>query len=75
MIENITYLGGTYKGVVQEKINEEILSNFKAIICPEHKKSNLTILQWYDYAEMQVLKGNNQTQCPKCKIWLFPDEI
>lgn len=40
-----------------------------------HDKINLPHLKWFDWAEDQVKAGNDQTQCPECKLWLFPCEM
>lgn len=41
----------------------------------KHKKSPLSYIKWVEYADSNYARGIEQTQCPKCKLWLFPDEI
>lgn len=31
-------------------------------------------IAWHEWAEAQRKAGKKQTQCPKCKLWLFPQE-
>ena len=44
-------------------------------ICPTHKPLDLGYLQWHTEAERRTKKGMKQKQCPKCKLWLWKDEM
>ena len=44
-------------------------------ICDHHRPKDLTYLEFFDYCEMNESNGIQQTQCPTCKRWLWPDEI
>lgn len=41
-----------------------------------HKPKNkeLGYLEWHEWAENKIKRGAKQTQCPKCKMWLFKCE-
>ena len=41
----------------------------------QHKRKELGYLAWNEWAELQHENGITQTQCPKCKLWLFPEEV
>lgn len=40
-----------------------------------HKKMTLTYIAWHNWAEGQTAQGNEQKQCPICKLYLFPSEF
>lgn len=40
-----------------------------------HKLINVPYLQMDDWHANQKAKGLKQTQCPDCKLWLYPEEL
>lgn len=40
-----------------------------------HKTRELPYVAWHEWAEDMNSKGIRQTQCPVCKLWLFPEEL
>ncbi len=42
--------------------------------CYYHTRSTLGYIAWHRWAERRARKGDKQTQCPDCKLWLFPEE-
>ncbi len=55
------------------KSNEEVKGNLKA--CSHHTMLKLGYIQWQDYAKDNYDNGIEQSQCPVCKLWLFPEEM
>jgi hypothetical protein len=43
-------------------------------IC-NHNKKELGYSQWMRWAEEHESAGITQTQCPICKLWLYPEEF
>lgn len=41
----------------------------------KHKSRNMGYMEWHRWAEDQTKKGIMQTQCPICKLYLFPSEF
>jgi len=37
-------------------------------------KEKLGYMQWHNKSEEIHKKGIKQKQCPKCKLWFWPDE-
>lgn len=31
-------------------------------------------MEWDEWARVQIKAGLRQTQCPRCSLWLFPQE-
>jgi hypothetical protein len=44
-------------------------------VCKTHKVKKLGMLEWYADVERRVKNKQKQTQCPKCKLWFWPDEL
>ncbi len=44
-------------------------------MCKSHKPKVLPYNQRVEWAEKQISKGLDQTQCKKCKRWFFPSEF
>lgn len=42
--------------------------------CLRHKTKNMGYLQWHDWAEKKIKRGEKQKQCPKCGRWYFRSE-
>jgi hypothetical protein len=40
-----------------------------------HKQNKLGYIQWNEWAENKIKKGETQRQCPLCKLWLFEEEF
>jgi hypothetical protein len=55
------------QSLVFEKVNTEP--------CPHHKTHNMGYVERFDWAEKQIKKGLEQTQCEECKRWYFPSEM
>jgi hypothetical protein len=43
--------------------------------CRQHKPKKLGYVQWCNWAEAMTKQGKKQTQCPKCKLWFFEEEM
>lgn len=42
--------------------------------CYWHARSTLGYIAWHRWADRRTAKGDEQTRCPDCKLWLFPEE-
>ena len=64
-------------------MTESLFKNHPADLRPpKHgcKKHNFTetpseYFQWHAWAERRILDGDEQEMCPKCHLWLFPEEM
>lgn len=43
--------------------------------CAHHRRDRLGYLAAFNDAQVRTARGEAQTQCPKCKLWLWPHEI
>jgi hypothetical protein len=43
--------------------------------CYWHRRKELPYLAWHADAEYRDKIGQQQRQCPDCKLWLWPDEF
>ena len=49
---------------------QELMREYpKGCACPS------SYLAWFDWAEAQVAHGLNQSRCPECGRWLFPQQV
>lgn len=49
-----------------------------AILKREYPKGCLPpsgYVDWHEWAEAQIAHGLTQTQCEKCGLWLFPQDV
>ena len=43
--------------------------------CGHHTRDQLSFLRAFQDAEQRLAKGEKQTQCPECHLWLWPEEM